>query len=115
MPTLTGEYSHSKTGNIYTVLDTVYPSLIPLVESDIITTQTVLCCENKEVEVKIHLINTKYYYETSANPDLHENTSIKVLYERNGQKWLRSEKDFKKLVDINNVTIPRFVRLINQN
>jgi hypothetical protein len=107
-----GNHVHSKTGNIYQVNGTVYPTKHPLDPMDIVTNFTALCCDNKEVEVTFYLVDTKYFYVTSENEGLSDNTSAKVLYTRDNVNWLRSEQDFRKLVDIKGEIKPRFVKVV---
>lgn len=106
---LDGLYKHSKTGNIYEYLHLVNPTdEVPKLFTTLFKAR---CCENKVIEVKIYKQENTYYYTTHENPDLHENDKVKVLYERDGVLWLRSEEDFHKLVTIEGETVPRFEKI----
>lgn len=102
-------YKHSKTGNIYEYLGRVFVTNLPPKEYD--RKITVHCCENKDVTVEIYEIFGKFFYVPEENPNLHENTATKVLYERDGVKWVRSNDDFYKIIELDGERVPRFKKV----
>lgn len=110
---LLGSYVHSKTGNIYQVLDMAFSRFQ---DGDDVPTDHHLiahCSENKDVQVKVYKQGNIYWYVNETSSALHENNKTKVLYERDGVYWLRSVNDFNKVVDINGIQTPRFVKHSN--
>lgn len=105
------KYRHNKTGNIYHYLAEVQPT--HTVPSEFTTCLTATCSETLN-KVKIYFEDNRWYYVTSDNPDMHENTSVKVLYERGSNLWLRSKDMFHELVVINGERKLRFERIENQ-
>lgn len=106
------EYLHKKTSNVYEYLGLVHP--VEQEPKNYTTSIIAQCCENKLVRVKIFFEDGKWYYVTPKNPDLAENTKVKVLYTREDVLWLRSEDDFHKEVEVNGEITPRFVPLFGR-
>lgn len=104
----TTSYRHTKTGNIYDFLSEVNPTATK--PSKFTTCITAICSET-EAKVKVYFEEGYWTYVPEENPTLHENTVTKVLYERNGQLWLRSKDMFHELIDIQGVQKPRFERV----
>lgn len=105
-------YRHTKTGNIYEFLTEVFPT--ENVPSRFISCLAVTCSETK-LKVTVYFEDNKWYYVPKHNPDIHENTAIKVLYERDGILWFRSKTMFHELVTINGEQKPRFERVEDEN
>lgn len=103
-------YRHSKTGNIYEFLSEVEPTEH---RPSHYTSSITATCSETEAKVKIYFEEGEWFYVPEENPSLHENTAVKVLYDRNGVLWLRSKDMFHEIVEIEGVLRPRFERIEN--
>ena len=101
-------YCHTKTGNIYEYLTDVSPT--NAVPKKFTSCLTASCSETLE-KVKIYYEDNEWYFVTEENPNMHQNTSIKVLYERDTVLWLRSKDMFHEPVVINGEKRPRFEKV----
>lgn len=106
-------YQHSKTGNMYHVLDMVFPLFKDGDEYPTTFEYEAHCSENKDVLVPVYRTGNILWFGIETNSSLFDNKRAKVLYERGGEYWLRSLPEFHELVDIGGKLTPRFVKVVN--
>lgn len=101
-------YRHTKTGNVYEYLSDVSPTVEA--PKKFTSCLTATCSETME-KVKIYYEDNEWYFVTDENPNMHQNTVQKVLYERDSVLWLRSKEMFHEIVVIGGEHKPRFEKI----